>query len=195
MSTRAQLNIASILLAVILLCLAGSLKAQSFPLGQHVISAGLGIGGTFGSYAYTSQTPAIGLSYEHAMWETGGPGVIGIGAYLGFKSYTYNGREWYGKYDHRYNYAIFGARAAYHYDFTGDGKLDTYGGLFLGFRSLSFKADYATGYQHYAPAYKSLSFGASLYVGARYYFTPTAGAFAEIGYGISYLTLGGQIRF
>ena len=61
-------------------------------------------------------------------------------------------------------------KAALHYNFTPD--LDAYFDLLLGYDSIRDR------------------FAWGSHVGARYFFTPTVGAFAEAGYGFSFLNVG-----
>ncbi len=172
------------------------LMSQAFEEGDNVIGLGLGIGGHYGAYAsYTSQTPALGLYYEHGFKQLG-PGVLGLGGFLGYKSLSYRSRyAWWGpsfEYDWRWTYLIIGARGAYHYnDWHGLDALDTYGGLMLSYNSVKWvdNTRYPVGFD---PAYrlKGSSLGLTGFLGARYYFTPNFGAQGEVGYGISILSLG-----
>ena len=52
--------------------------------------------------------------------------------------------------------------------------------------------NWKTGYD--ASFYSYDSFGYNVFIGARYFFTDKIGAFAELGYGISYTTLGATFR-
>lgn len=166
------------------------LQAQEsmFNLGDKVVSLGIGLGNTLysGSY-YTSGIPPVSLSYEQAVAdEILEKGVIGIAGYVGYNSYKYDYQGW------GYNYSnfILGAGGLFHYPLLD--KLDTYAGVMLGYNIASAK-EFGTpvGWDYNAT---SGGFVFSGFVGARYYFTENIAAFAQLGYGIAYLTLGVSIR-
>lgn len=180
-----------ILLAIVTLSfVSNTISAQSFAKGDNVIGFGFGIGGNYGAYkSYSSQTPALGIMYEKGMsWEAG-PGVIGLGGYLGYKSLT--ARDDF--YNYKWSYTIIGIRSAYHYEFTD--HLDTYGGLMLAYNVVSFtdKTVYPYGFSYSGASASGIDL--SLYLGARYYFSSQWGAFAELGYGIATLQLGAVYKF
>lgn len=176
-------------------------NAQAFEEGNNVIGIGVGIGGHYNAYgSYTSQTPAIGLSYEKATSIDVGDGVLGLGAFIGYKSLTSKETYYFVTsnyyYEYQWTYTIIGFRGAYHYDLFKVDKLDTYGGAMLSYNIVSFKdkSTYPDGYL-FRNESKGSGVGFTLYVGGRYYFSEKFGAFAELGYGISYLTLGAAIKF
>lgn len=190
-----------LILAFLVAGIAAAACAQSFKEGTNIISAGIGLGSTLGSYTYSSQTPALSLQYERGVWEVGGPGVISLGGYIGIKSYKYSDTysDGFGNYSYseKWNYTIIGVRSAYHYTGLKNGKFDIYGGVMLSYNILSFK------YSDNASASSSSSAGSSygstpgfsLYAGGRYYFATKFAAFAELGYGISFLNLGVEYKF
>jgi hypothetical protein len=173
--------------------------SQPFNMGTNMINAGIGLGSSLGGFGYTSQTPAISASFEHGMWEVGGPGVISLGGYLGYKSFKYSSSYHFGSvfnYTQKWSYLIIGARSAYHYNGLEEEKIDLYGGAMLSFNNLSYK------YEDNNPSYDLTgvkSYGSSvslsLYAGGRYMFAEGVGAFLEAGYGISYLSLGVSFKF
>ncbi len=167
------------------------LKAQEsmFNLGDNVINLGIGFGSTLysGSY-YTRSVPPISISYEHAIKDqVFEKGVIGIGGWLGYTSYKYDYLGW----GYKYSNFIIGALGAFHYPLVD--KLDTYVGIGLGY-------NFATGteFGNYPGGwdYNSTSGGVVFagMIGARYYFTETFAVFAQVGYGVSYLTFGVSIK-
>ena len=171
-------------------------NAQFFEKGTNVISAGVGLGGSFGSYTYGSQTPAISLQYEKGMWDIGGPGVISLGGYAGIKGYKYSGASGSYHYSEKWNYTVIGVRSAYHYNGIKNEKFDVYGGLMLSYNILSYKfTDNSGGSSTYRGGNYGSNLGLSAYAGGRYLFTDNLGAFAELGYGVSYLTLGVAYKF
>lgn len=186
----------SCVLIAVLFC-ATTIHAQFFNKGTNVISAGVGLGGNFGSFSYGTQSPGISAQYERGVWDVGGPGVISLGGYVGTKSYKYSGASGSYKWSEKWNYTIVGIRSAYHYNKLNNGKFDVYGGLMLSYNILSYKySDNAgnAGSSIYGGNYNSTA-GITAYLGARYLFTQNFGAFAELGYGVSYLTLGVMLKF
>jgi hypothetical protein len=175
--------------------------AQFFEKGTNVISAGVGLGGHFGSFSYGSQTPGFSLQYERGVWDIGGPGVISLGGYVGTKGYKYSGD--YGGYhfSQKWNYTIIGLRSAYHYNGINNGKFDVYGGLMLSYNILSYKYsdNFTNNGNYYGVNGSTGSYGSTVgltaYVGGRYLFTDHIGAFAELGYGVSILNLGLAVKF
>ena len=119
-----------------------------------------------------------------------GPGVIGIGGLLGYKSYHY---DYAGTSDKaRWTSIIVLARGTYHYDLLEVSKLDTYAGVSLGFRIESFNnpQDDEALKQRYNESYGGVRFERGIFLGARYFVTDGIGAFAEAGYDMTYLKLG-----
>ncbi len=180
-----------------LLAVGGTAGAQSFATGDNVIGLSFGIGGHYNvsSRGYSSQSPAIGLFYEKGMPWAAGPGVIGLGAYAGYKSLRYKSVDFPVTYDWKWNYTILGIRGAYHYEFLEN--LDTYGGLMLAYNIVSFKdKTVVEGGSTYVFSGSSASdIDLTLYLGGRYYFSDSFGALLEIGYGIAYLNLGLTYKF
>ncbi|MCW5899419.1 MAG: hypothetical protein KIT10_09145 [Flavobacteriales bacterium] len=172
-------------------------QAQSFDVGTNVLSASVGIGGYYGaSSAYTSQTPALGLSYEKGITRLG-PGELGLGGYLGYKTLAnrYSGPGF--EYDWSWTYLILGVRGAWHYNTWHDvDQLDLYGGLLLSYNSVKWKDN--TTYPSGFPVVRS-SAGSGMaltgFIGARYYFTESLGAHMELGYGIATANLGLSYKF
>ncbi len=172
-------------------------QAQSFGVGDDVASFSIGLGGRYGaSSVYSSQTPALGLAYEHGLMDLG-PGVLGVGGYLGFKSlaYRYAGPGF--EYDWSWRYTIVGVRGSWHYnEWHGIDELDVYGGLLLSYNSVRWTDDtrYPTGFPTTTSSASS-GIGLSALVGARYFFTESLAAQMELGYGISYASIGVALKF
>lgn len=185
-------------------------SAQSFDVGTNAINLGLGVGGYgFGyigrGYSTYTVTPSVSLSYEHGITELG-PGVLSIGAYLARKSAHYERSYVSGPHnyyeDKRWTNTLFGLRGSWHFNsWHGNSKLDLYGGAMLGISAVRYRnrstrttngvveswddgLRYSSGYAAF-----------SLFCGARYYFTEAIGAYAELGYGISWLNVGAAFRF
>jgi hypothetical protein len=167
-----------------------------FSSGQNILGLSIGIGGSMQSAAYDKQSPTIAMIYERGIWDGIGPGNIGLGAYLGYKSYNYRGVNPYGTYNYKWNYTVFGIRGAYHYDFIGDGKLDTYGGVMMGIANRNFRYSYSyDSYYYDIPKYSGTFIIADVFVGTRYYITPTIAVFGEASFNVSLISLGANINF
>ena len=170
--------------------------AQAFEKGTNVVSVGIGLGSSILNYSGASQMPAINVQYEKGVFPAGKTGVISLGGYLGYKSYKYSGSEEDFKWSEKWNYTVIGVRSAYHYTGLQNKKIDPYGGVMLSYNLLSYSysnnsgEDIASGKGNYGS-----NAGFTAYVGARYYFSPKVAAMAELGYGVSYLTLGASFKF
>ncbi len=170
-------------------------NAQSFFKDTKVVSAGIGIGSSLGSFSHGSQSLGISAQYEQGVWEIGGPGVISLGGYVGTKGFSYDGRSGSYEYSQKWNYTIVGVRSAYHYNGINNEKFDVYGGLMLSYNILSYKFKDNGGNSPIATSGGSSGLGLTAYLGGRYFFAENFGAFAELGYGVSYLTLGLAYKF
>ena len=136
--------------------------------------------------------PAISLSVEKGIIDDVGPGVISVGGLIGYKRSTYGWNFLGDKYESSWNNIIVAARGAYHYNFTEDPKLDTYAGISLGARIESYSSNFSgTISESYGGAYLT----SGIFLGGRYYFSDNIGAFAELGYDVSYLKLGLSAKF
>jgi len=163
-------------------------QESMFNLGDKVINLGIGLGNTLytGTY-YTRGVPPVSLSYEQAIAdEILEKGVIGIMGYVGYSSYKYDYLGW----GYKYSNIIVGAGGLFHYPLVD--KLDTYAGILLGY-NIATATEFGTpiGWDYNATSGGIVFSG---FVGARYYFAESFAAFAQVGYGIAYLTLGVSIR-
>lgn len=160
---------------------------QSFTQGDNLAGIGIGFGGNLYSGYYGSgikRIPAISLSYEHCIKDNlfDENSSLGLGGLLGYASASTD--YW------KTSNIIIGARGTLHYAFID--KLDTYTGLMLGYNIVNFKwkdNEWVLGNA------SSSGFTWSWYLGARYYFSDSVGAFAELGYGIAVLNLGVSLKF
>ncbi len=108
-----------------------------YEVGQQNLSFGIGFGSPWVfRTGYYAVIPPVSVAYDYGLRDDYGPGIISVGGYFGITNYRYDGHstvdfEW------SYTSVIFMGRAGYHYEFTNE--LDTYGGVCLGFRTLSVK--------------------------------------------------------
>jgi hypothetical protein len=181
----------SIGLVVISFFSAVRVHAQAFEAGTNVVSAGIGLGSSLDGY---NGTQGIGLSatYERGIWEAG-PGIISLGAYIGYKTYTYSGVSGGYAYSYKWDYTIIGARGAYHFTGLNVENLDLYAGLMLSYDNLS------TSISNQSPGYLPGSYSGGIelspFAGARYYFANNLGVYGELGFGVSILSIGLSYKF
>jgi len=103
-----------------------TMPSKSFEEGTKVISAGIGFGGYsyYGyhknKYSYRNGTPLFILTYEQPYKKPVGPGLLGVGFYLGFRNISsgedhyINGTDYYSK--HSWNHFLGAVRAAHLWD-------------------------------------------------------------------------------
>ncbi|MFN3952176.1 MAG: outer membrane beta-barrel protein [Thermaurantimonas sp.] len=153
-------------------------SAAQYEAGDKLLNVGIGLGFSLGSGKST--LPPISLSYEHGFTDK-----ISVGGFLGYAGSKVENSL----YKINYTYLMLGARGSYH--FYVNNNIDAYGGVLLGYNILSSKIDPEPPIP-ISTASSGLVYG--FYVGGRYYFTEKIGAFAELGYGISYVTVGLAVK-
>lgn len=174
--------------------------AQPFSKGVSVLSGGIGLGSSLGGFTSSSQTPALSAQYERAIWDVPGPGMVSMGGYVGFKSFKYSNdyviRTSRFTYNQKWSYTIVGVRSAYHYNGLKSDKFDVYSGLMMSYNILSYTYEDSnpSGVRFDNTGYGS-GLGFSWYAGGRYFFASSLAAFAELGFGVAYLTLGVAFKF
>ncbi len=164
--------------AVLTACISTVAMSQTYEKGDKLLNIGVGLGGGVAPSG-AKGIPPVGLSFE-----IGATDKMSFGAYAGYSSAKQN--IW-GNIDAEYQYIIVGARGSYHFDFNVD-KLDPYVGALLGYNIASSEitgGNMPAGYEASAGGFVWAG-----HAGARYMFKPKFGVFAELGYGISYLTAG-----
>lgn len=180
-------------------------QTSAFQKGDKVLNFGLGFGGHSPS-GYKVATPSVSASFEVGIKDKGSnKGSFGIGGYLGYASYNqnhqstgnaaptsyYQNGNWYIVNDNysesnywSVNRIMIGARGTFHYPIVD--KLDTYGGVTLGFIARSWKWNGSVNQSNH-PTRKP--YGGDLFIGGRYYFSDKFAAMGELSFG-AYLTLG-----
>jgi len=180
----------------IVLCFAFAFSAQSqdaFKKSDLVANFGIGLLNYNGS-GYSTTFPPITASVEYGIIDEvfNEYSKIGVGAILGYYGDKYKTIA----YTNTYSHFLVGTRGSFHYLFVD--KLDTYGGLMIGYDVASYKRKWNSGYTEFSTLNNDdteFSFQYGLFVGARYYFAESFGVFAEAGYGISALNLGFTLKF
>ena len=166
-----------------------SAQQPTFVKGDNVASLGVGLGGYYGGwYGHgVKKMPLISASFDHCFFDNlfNEKSSIGIGGLVGYKSIKVVD-YW------KINYIVIGVRGTFHYALVN--KLDTYGGLHLGYDICNSKyiGPYGSTWDR-STGGSGLSYG--FFVGGRYYFTNSIGAYAELGYGYSILNLGVSFKF
>lgn len=174
-------KILSLLFVATILSVSSQQAFAQYEKGDKLLNLGLNLGGTYGGGG-----AGVGASFEAGVHD-----FISVGAQADFVTWNYG----YFGYKWRYNFFTVAARGSYHFGkhFITMDKLDLYAGPALGFRAASYSSP--SGYSGlYDNAYGSgVFFGA--FAGARYYFKPNMGAFAEVGYNASPLKVGITFKF
>jgi len=166
-----------------------NVQSQTFQKGDKVLNLGIGFGGQSPSN-YPVTTPSGSASFEYGIKDQGpDKGSFGIGGYIGYAHYKENGGSYSGDNYWTVNRILIGARGAFHYPLVD--KLDTYGGLTLGFVARSWKWN-GSGTNSDHPSRNPL--GGDIFVGGRYYFSDKLAAMGELSLG-TYLMLGISMKF
>jgi len=158
-------------------------QTSTFEKGDKVLNLGIGFGG-YGTWGYRVVLPPLSASFEVGILDgILDKGSIGVGGYLAFASYKE--RRYLGDSYWTYSRVVIGPRGTFHYPLVD--KLDTYGGLMLGFNKNTWNW-HGSGVHGTDSGGSGLGF--SIFVGGRYYLSEKLAVMAELGYGISYLNLG-----
>jgi len=183
---------------------------KCFDENTKIINVGIGFGGV-SYYKYNKgkgydygRTPTFSFTYEQAFKQKLGIGYLGIGAYLGYQNahyrydnWDYNGGKYY--YKHNWNYFLVASRAAYHFDVLNSEKAEVYVGAIIGLRiqTYSYSSNHPDPYYYdfYRERGNTINPAYSIFAGARWYFSKNVGFFGELGYGISYTTVGMSFKF
>ena len=155
-------------------------SSGAYDSNTSTFQAGIGLGTPFFGSGYSSSIPINPtVAYERAVTDAFSAG--GELSYAGSKFYGINVNAFY-----------IGARGTYHLGKLVDlGKnTDLYGGVGLGYVIVNVSDN--TGDS--ATASSALGYG--LYVGGKYYFSPSVGLYAELGYqSLSYINVGVAFKF
>lgn len=155
--------------------------AQVYAKGVSLVNIGVGLGASFGGGL------PIGIAYDYGVTKN-----ISIGAQVDYMSWSYS---YPGLGDYKYRFIPVGVRGAYHFDGIGDpNKVDLYLGLVLGYWVSSFEAPGGGTVAGFSDAYAGKVLVGGL-AGGRYMFSPKIGAFAELGYSVSYAKVGITFKF
>lgn len=150
---------------------------------NKILSLSIGFGARNGGSAGNISVPPLPVTFEYFLMDSlfDGFGAIGIGGLFGLTS----SKEIFQTKNSR---IIVGARGCLHYAFFE--KFDAYAGTLLGYRSDNEKysnPDYGYNRTESTPII-------NVFAGCRYFFTDKIAAMAELGGGISILSIGVAIK-
>lgn len=170
----------TIIVAVLFLSAISLNAQQAFNKGDKALNVGIGLGSSYAYLGYTA-LPAVNASFEVGMFEIPNAGVISVGAYADFQT----SRNTVYNVTYGYTNISVAARAAFHFGFLNTEKFDVYAGVATGLRhQIDIYYDYNDNY-----------LSTDVFAGGRIMFKKKFGAFAELGYGTSYLKAGLTFKF
>lgn len=155
-----------------------SLNAQNFVTGSSQMNLLVGLE----SSTDVTRVPPLAVNYEYGLVDWAQYGTLGVGGVLGYTSHG----------DKTYNTSLFlvGATCAYHYELSFLPQLELYTGFMLYYNNKFM--NYSTSYLDKSDSYSS-GFDASLYLGAKYFFTDRIGANLQLG-GMATFNIGLAVR-
>jgi hypothetical protein len=195
-----RFDMKKIIFIVLLLSLLGSLRAEAFQIGENRASFGIGFGWTNKvSINNSTHFPSPNAIIERSILPFKNIVFFSVGAQFGFHYGHHSGvlPILLTKYEQSWTSVYFVPRVVLYFhdwfieeadDFPAN--IDLYGGVGLGFNFLSHKIK-SEGWSDDS----GFKLGYHFFVGGRYYFKKHASAFAEIGYGLSFLNAGITIRY
>ena len=162
-----------------------SANAQFFEDGGNYLHIGAGIGSPYAYSGSKMGVPPVHVSFEHGLSDK-----FGVGGLIGYTSSVYEETFWGNStYKWNFSYLIIGARGAYH--FLDKDNIDLYLGAMLGYNvaTAKFESDYP-GLENLVtePSVGGIAFGG--FLGTRFALGDNSAIFAELGYNISWLSLG-----
>ena len=165
-----------------------STNAQLFDEDAKFFHVGIGVGSPYAYSGSDVSIPPVHASAEFAVSEK-----IGVGGLIGYTASKYDQSYFGDSYSWKFTYLIVGARGAYH--FIDSDKADVYAGAMLGYNIASAKFESTDpDLEQFVtePSVGGVAFGG--FVGARYMFNEKLGGFAELGYNISWLSVGLAVK-
>lgn len=166
-----------------------------FHYGSKTLGIGLGGGVDYGYYGDIDAIPMLFAVYDQGIKDVLGPGNLGVGGFIGFRSVS---SPYLTSYKASWTTVLIGLRTTWHLTLLADqnNKFDPYGGISAGLRISSYKNSYFSSNNLIDPYnFHGTTPIAGLFVGAKYNFSKNFGAFAEVGYDISVLRGGICINF
>ncbi|MDE3213821.1 MAG: porin family protein [Bacteroidota bacterium] len=156
-----------LIISFVMACSVNATAQKAYENGSNVIDAGVGLGGLYWGSGYGFPI-GLGVSYEHGVTDK-----ISVGGEIGYQGARYN----YSGGHVNYTGLLFAVKGSYH--FATSDKLDPYAGLDLGYVNVSATDHNTSGFSGFTAKAGGLGWG--IHVGARYYFQPNIGVYAELG--------------
>ena len=182
------------------LCMLVFITAQgqdkNFGKGSSALNIGIGFGNTI-YQSYEMGFPSFSASYEYGIVEIGMgsdlKGIISVGGIAGYGG----AKKDYGWWTAKNFFFLLAGRANYHFIFHD--QFDPYAGVLLGYYFGNTNTEITgvppPGYENWMSDENTNGFHGGAYVGARWFFTPSIAAFAEVGWSISIFTTGVTFKF
>ena len=169
-------------IALFSLTLLTTTSFAQYEKGDKLLNVGIGLGAGYGGGVPIGASLEVGITDD-----------ISVGGQIDYYSWSYG---YTGGYNFRYTFIPIAARGSYHlnkvFNLSND-KVDLYAGAQLGYyissysNNVGYTGIYDNGYGN------RILFG--IHAGARYYFKPNLGAFAEAGYAVAGLKIGVAFKF
>ncbi len=163
-----------------------TVKANSdLPFRKGTKLLGLSVGASIDNYAGDLRPhPVPAITYDQGFFDNVGIGNIGIGGVAAYK-FLREKYNW-GNYDQHSGSFYFGLRGTYHFTYFKNRniKFDPYAGVMLGVKITHSEDSWYKYY--YTKAYLAKGF----FIGARYVLNERFSAFSELGYNISFVSIG-----
>ncbi len=179
---------------VVIACQHGYAQTEQFKKGQMDFQAGLGFinslnitlneAGVRGSIKSKFAYPPLTLGLDYGVTDE-----ISVGGYANYTDVEY--RLSGGDFVERDKIIMIGARGLYHVNLLPN--LDTYGGLGRAYGSMKATAPEPFGDGNITSTSGDLYY--QFIAGGRYRFTPNTGVFLELGYGVTVINLGLNVKF
>jgi hypothetical protein len=153
---------------------------QRFGVGYNDLGPTVGVGGIGGASA------SFGARFEHAIKPLPDLGNGTLGFQVAFDYYSWSAGS--AGFNYSTRYIPIGATANYHFKIEGNGQLDPFVGLGLGYNVVTCS------YSGTFTGSGSCGYSSGIYAigraGARYFFSPTMAAYGDLGAGGATINLG-----
>jgi hypothetical protein len=158
-------------------------QTGAFNKGDLNLNLQVGLSNALAGSSWNTVIPPVSAAVDYGIVDglINGKASVGIGGYLGFSTVKWGTSQYN---DYTATYIVPAARGTFHYQFVEN--LDTYAGASIGYNIISYSADYVK---------NKSGLYTGIFVGGRWYFSPTFAAGLEAGYGISWLEAGITLKF
>lgn len=185
-----------VIAVMIMTATTNKMHAQEFMAGDIDVNLGIGLGGylDYVSFGEFNESPLLVLSVDYAYIDDIGPGTIGVGGLIGYKSASYEYNYFGYKDEAKWTDIAIGGRGTYHVYLDID-RLDVYGVVNLGIilETYTYNSNYP-GVVEQDVNSSDIRIYSGLNAGAKYYLADNFAAFAEFGYDVAWLKLGVTLK-